>query len=132
MAHFAEIDENGFVLNVIVIDNNDAPDPAPFISESLGQAFIAAEPPTGLGKTGTWVQTSYHGNFRKQYASKGYRYDAEADVFILPQPYPSWTLDSNYDWQPPIPYPVDGSEYEWDESAQEWVTPTNIGFAPEE
>lgn len=116
MAYFAEIDENGTVLQVISISNADAPDPAPTNSEPLGQAFIAEV----LGLSGEWRQTSYHGNFRKQYAGIGWRYDAAADVFISPQPYPSWTLDANHDWQPPTPMPTEGRWY-WDEPSLSWV-----------
>ena len=57
----------------------------------------------------------------KQYAGIGYTYDAQADVFITPQPYPSWVLDSNYDWVAPVPYPQDGKCYVWDESIINWV-----------
>lgn len=119
MAHFAEIDSSGTVLRVIVLSNTDAPDPAPTNSEPLGQAFIADV----LGLPGEWRQTSYHGNFRKQYCGPGYRYDAAADVFIAPQPYPSWTLDGDHDWQPPTPMPSDGDWY-WDEDTLAWVALT--------
>lgn len=118
MAYFAEIDTDGTVVRVISIGNADAPDPAPSHSEPLGQAFISDV----LGLPGTWLQTSYNANFRKQYAGIGWRYDPVADVFICPQPYPSWVLDSNHDWQPPTPMPDDGSDYVWDEANQEWVS----------
>lgn len=124
MAYFAQIDEQGVVLDVIAVSNTDAPDPAPVNSEPLGQSFIAAAPPEGLGKAGTWVQTSYHGSIRKQYAGKGYRYDAEADVFIAPQPFPSWTLDGDHDWQPPTPMPAEGGPWSWDEETLAWVALT--------
>jgi len=114
MAHFAQID-NGIVQQVIVISNADAPDPFPE-SEALGQAFIAS-----LGLPGVWRQTSYHGTFRAHYAGIGYTYDAAADVFIPPQPFPSWTLDESWDWQPPTPYPDDGNTYVWDEDTLTWV-----------
>jgi hypothetical protein len=118
MAYFAQIDEDGTVLQVISVSNADAPDPAPEHSEPLGQAFIADT----LGLEGEWRQTSYNGNFRKQYCGPGFRYDADADVFIAPQPFPSWTLDANHDWQPPTPYPTDGKEYRWDEATLAWVS----------
>lgn len=121
MAHFAEIDEMGFVLGVIRLDNEDAPDPATTNSEPLGQAFIADT----LGLPGEWRQTSYNGNFRKQYAGPGYRYDADADVFIAPQPFPSWTLDANHDWQPPTPRPSEGGPWMWDEETLSWVEITD-------
>lgn len=81
MAHFAQID-NGIVTQVIVISNDDAPDPYP-ASEPLGQAFIAS-----LGLGGEWRQTSYHGTFRGCYAGIGYTYDPELDEFIPPEPEP--------------------------------------------
>ena len=121
MAYFAQIDDDGTVLNVISISNADAPDPAPEHSEPLGQAFIAALAVNDPRLEGTWIQTSYSGRIRKQYAGKGMRYDAEADVFISPQPFPSWTLDASHDWQPPTPYPTDGNLYRWDEETLSWV-----------
>ncbi len=107
MAHFAEIDESGTVLRVLVVGNEQ---------EHRGQDFLANE----LGLGGTWVQTSYNNNFRKQYAGIGYKYDAAADVFIAPQPYVSWSLDGNYDWQAPVAKPNDENLYTWNEENQEW------------
>ena len=120
MAYFAQIDEGGTVLQVISISNTDAPDPAPTHSEPLGRAFIADV----LGLPGEWRQTSYHGSFRKQYCGPGFRYDTGADVFVAPQPYPSWTLDANYDWQPPTPMPSEGGPWWWDEETLSWVEVT--------
>ena len=125
MAYFAQIDEDGTVLQVISISNDDAPDPAPDNSEALGQAFIADV----LGLPGTWVQTSWSGKIRKQYAGIGWRYDADADVFISPQPYPSWALDANHDWQAPTPKPEGEGYWYWDEDAQEWVDATPAEWA---
>lgn len=116
MAYFCEIDETGTVLQVIKVSNDDAPDPATTNSEPLGQAFIAS-----LGLPGEWRQTSYNNNFRKQYAGPEFTYDAEADVFVSPQPFPSWSLDANHDWQPPTPMPTDGMYY-WDEDTLAWVS----------
>jgi hypothetical protein len=115
MAYFCEIDESGTVLRVIAISNDDAPDPATTHSEPLGQAFIAS-----LGLPGEWRQTSYNNNFRKQYCGPGFTYDADADVFVAPQPFPSWTLDAAHDWQPPTPMPEEG-EWLWDEGTTSWV-----------
>ena len=120
MAYFAQIDEDGTVLQVISISNTDAPDPAPNNSESLGQTFIAEV----LGLPGDWRQTSWSGSIRKQYAGIGWRYDAEADVFIAPQPFPSWTLDADHDWQPPTPMPSEGGPWVWDEDTLSWVEVT--------
>lgn len=117
MAHFAQI-VNGVVQQIIVISNDDAPDPYPE-SEALGQAFIAS-----LGLPGEWRQTSYHGTFRANYAGIGYVYDAQADVFYAPQPFPSWTLDADWQWQAPVPYPTDGNTYVWDEDTLTWVEAT--------
>lgn len=117
MAYFAEIDETGTVLRVISISNDDAPDPAPNNSEPLGQAFIRDV----LGLPGNFVQTSWSGSMRKQYAGIGWRYDLAADVFIAPQPYPSWTLDADHDWQPPAPMPTERGPWVWDEGNLSWV-----------
>jgi hypothetical protein len=107
MAHFAEIDNNGTVLRVLVVGNDQ---------EHRGQDFLAND----LGLGGTWVQTSYNNNIRKQFAGVGFKYDADADVFIAPQPYDSWTLDDNYDWQAPLAKPDDENMYNWNEENQEW------------
>jgi hypothetical protein len=106
MAHFAEIDNDNIVLRVLVVDNS---------LEHRGADFLANE----LGLGGTWIQTSYNNNIRKQYAGIGYKYDADADVFIAPQPYASWILDANYDWQPPIIKPQEGL-WEWNELTLSW------------
>jgi hypothetical protein len=119
MAHFAQI-QNGTVQQVIVVSNDDAPDPFP-ASEALGQAFIAS-----LGLEGVWRQTSYHGTFRAHYAGIGYTYDDQADVFIPPQPYPSWTLDESWNWQPPTPYPDDDGMWTWNEDTETWDETSNL------
>jgi hypothetical protein len=106
MAHFAEIDSTNTVIRVIVVANEHEANGAEWCHNLLG---------------GTWIQTSYNNNIRKQYAGIGYTYDAVADVFIAPQPFPSWSLDENYDWQAPIDYPADGKFYSWDEANQVWV-----------
>lgn len=113
MAHFAQIDEQGTVLTVIVVNNSDILDENGQESETIGKKFCTDL----LG--GEWVQTSYNNNFRKQYASIGYSYNAEGDVFVRPQPFPSWSLDANFDWQAPVPMP--GEDYIWDEENQQWV-----------
>ena len=99
MSHFAEIDKDGIVKRVIVAEQN-------FINSGL------------VGDTWNWVQTSYNHNFRKQYAGVGYKWDKVNEVFVKPQPYPSWTLDANYDWNPPTPKP-DGY-FNWNESTKAW------------
>jgi hypothetical protein len=107
MAHFAEIDDNT-VLRVLVVPDEE---------EHRGQEFLADD----LGFGGTWLQTSYNDNLRKQYAGIGCTYDPDNDIFILTQPFPSWSLDKNHDWQPPTPRPDDGEEYYWDEDTTTWL-----------
>ncbi len=114
MAHFAELDSNNVVLRVIVVDNKDTADAAGVEKEHIGAAFCERL----LG--GRWVQTSYNGNKRKNYAGIGYRYDATLDAFVPPQPYPSWTLDGDANWQPPVAMPTDGQMYSWNEANQSW------------
>lgn len=106
MAHFAEIDSNDEVIRVLVVDNSE---------EHRGQEFLAED----LGLGGFFVQTSYNNNFRKQFAGIGFTYDETADVFVAPQPFESWTLDNNHDWQPPTPQP-DGENWLWNEQLAEW------------
>lgn len=122
MAYFAQLDDTGTVVQVIAISNDDAPDPATEYSEPLGRAFIADV----LRLPGEWRQTSYNNNFRKQYAGPGFRYDADVDVFIAPQPYPSWTLDAQHDWQPPTPMPEAQGMWTWDEDTLSWVDVSNL------
>jgi hypothetical protein len=105
MAHFAKIDENNIVQEVLVVDNS---------LEHRGEDFLANE----LGLGGRWIQTSYNGNFRKQYAGVGFYYDETKDIFISSQPYPSWVLDENNDWQSPIEQ-TDPLTY-WDEETLSW------------
>lgn len=115
MAHFANI-ENNVVTKVIVISNDHAPGEFPE-SEILGQNFIAS-----LGKAGEWKQTSYNGNFRKHFAGIGFTYDEGRDAFIPPRPFDSWLLnEQTYLWEAPVPMPLDGQVYNWDESTLSWV-----------
>jgi len=121
MAHFAELDENNTVLQVIVVHNNELLD-GETESEAKGVEFCS----TLFGHT-NWVQTSYNNNIRKQFAGTGYTYDSDSDVFVAPQPYPSWSLDDNSDWQAPTPMPEDDNMYSWNEDTQSWdlVEPIN-------
>jgi len=116
MAHFAEIDENNKVLRVIAVANNDCGDLDFPESEAVGQTFLAS-----LGLTGIWKQTSYNDNFRQFYAGIGSVYVSEQDIFTAPQPYPSWTLDSNNEWQAPTSKPEEDGFWYWDEATQQWV-----------
>ena len=115
MAHFAEIDQFGKVKRVIVVANSDTADASGVEKEHIGAAFC--EKLFG----GTWKQTSYNGNFRKNYAGIGYTFDATRDAFIPPQPYPSWTLNATTaQWQAPTPMPQDGQRYVWNETTTSW------------
>ena len=120
MAHFAELDSNNIVQRVIVVSNADLLDGNGVEQEALGIAVCQS-----VYGGGTWVQTSYNSNFRKKYAGIGDKYDATADVFYWPEaPFPSWTLDSNFDWQPPTPMPTDGQRYSWNEEQNLWAAIT--------
>ena len=120
MAHFAQLNENNRVVQVIVVSNDNCCDGNFPDSESCGQEFIR-----NLGLPGTWKQTSYNNNFRRSYAGIGYTYNEEADVFISPQPFPSWTLGEDYDWRAPVAYPDEDAEYYWDEENLGWVLMEN-------
>lgn len=109
MAHFARIENDNTVSQVVVVDNE---------IEYRGQEFLAID----LGLGSRWVQTSYNSNFRNKYAGIGDTYDEVNDVFYPQQPYPSWTLDTtNWTWVAPVAYPEDGLLYEWDEASQSWI-----------
>jgi hypothetical protein len=117
MSHFAQV-INGIVQQVIVAE----------------QDFITSG---AVGDPANWIQTSYNTRgcvhygsdgspdggraVRANFASIDYHYDAQHDVFYAPQPFPSWSLDSNWLWQAPIPYPVGPVVHIWDESAGSWV-----------
>jgi|TARA_R110000796_G_scaffold48799_1_gene116893 hypothetical protein len=106
MAHFAELDSNNIVLRVIVVADEHEDDGENWCNNFAG---------------GTWKQTSYNNNIRKQYAGIGMIYNATKDKFILPQPYASWALDSNDDWQAPTAKPDDDKIYSWDEDSLAWL-----------
>ena len=104
MAHFAEIDINNKVLRVLTACNQDIANNGGDQSE---QAALHFQSLNKFSENGVkWVQTSYNNNFRKQYAGKDYTYDTNKDKFITPQPFTSWSLDSNDDWQAPVVYPT--------------------------
>ena len=123
MAHFALI-KNTIVQQVIVVGNADLTNSEGNEQEALGVAFCHSL----FGTDETWIQTSYNGNFRYRYAGIGMVYNNQYDVFLLPQPYPSWTLNTEtYEWDSPVPEPElteeqkeSGSYYEWNEETQEW------------
>lgn len=116
MAHFAELDENNVVLRVIVVANKNTSDANGVEKEYIGQAFCERL----LG--GRWVQTSYHANFRKNFAGPGCKYDPVLDAFIPPQPDPQCILDTETcTWNCPPKIPNDPNTYVWDDELKSWV-----------
>lgn len=125
MAHFAELGIDNVVLRVIVVHNNELLDENGQESEAKGQEFCR----NLLG--GTWIQTSYNGTIRKNYAGIGFTYNSQLDAFIPPKPYPSWVLNEDTcTWNSPVPYPTDvgttenPKRYIWDEPTVSWVLVT--------
>lgn len=123
MAHWAEIDNSGTVLRVLVVSDEQ---------DARGQEFLADD----LGLGGTWKKTSYNTQggvhtlggtpFRKNYAGVGYTYDAGRDAFIPPKPFASWTLnETTCLWDAPVAYPNDGKMYAWNEDNLSWDEVTN-------
>lgn len=123
MAHWAEIDNSGTVLRVLVVSDEQ---------DARGQEFLADD----LGLGGTWKKTSYNTQggvhtlggtpFRKNYAGVGYTYDAGRDAFIPPKPFASWTLnETTCLWDAPVAYPNDGKIYTWNEDNLSWDEVTN-------
>ena len=106
MSHWAEIDNNNIVLRVTVGDNNDP-------TGDEGYQWLI----DNLG--GTWIKTSYNSNIRGIYAGIGYTYNPDEDIFVTPQPYPSWVRSGSF-WNSPTPMPTEG-RWSWDESSLSWV-----------
>ena len=119
MSHFAYVDENNVVTNVIVIEQDVVNtgafgDPARWIQTSYNTMGGLHYGPDGLPDGGVPL--------RKNYAGIGYTNDSVLDAFIPPKLYPSWTLNTETcQWVPPTPYPSDGNVYTWDETTQSWV-----------
>ena len=143
MAHFAQLDENNVVTQVIVVSNDDTSDSNGTETESIGVAFCQKL----LGADTNWKQTSYNGNLRGNYAGIGYTYMenvatlgvGSTDVFISQQPYASWTISTTAaQWEAPITQPTltddqiaAGSYYQWDEAGYQADTsdPKTVGWA---
>ncbi len=115
MAHFAELNQDNEVLRVVVVANAELLDENGDEQESLGIAFCADL----FG--GTWKQTSYNNNIRKNYAGVGYTYDSGRDAFVPPKPYTSWILnETTCQWEAPTAMPADDNFYEWNEETTSW------------
>ena len=121
MAHFAKLDANNVVTQVIVVGNKDTSDAAGVEKEHIGAAFCERL----FG--GNWKQTSYNGNKRKNYAGIGYTFDATRDAFIPPKPFNSWVLvEETCQWKAPVDMPADAGTgeppkmYSWDEATISW------------
>lgn len=114
MAHYAFLDQNNIVTEVITGRNED----------EVVDGISDWEEWYGNFRGQRCVRTSYNNRIRKQFAGIGYFYDEDADVFVAPQPFPSWTLDENHDWQAPKPRPSEGRFY-WDEEKGDWQEVTD-------
>lgn len=122
MAHFARLDENNVVTQVIVVANSDTSDAEGVEKEHIGAAFCERL----FG--GTWKQTSYNGNKRKNYAGIGFTYNADLDAFVPPKPFNSWLLnEETAQWEAPVAMPEDAGSgdppkmYGWNEDELNWV-----------
>lgn len=116
MAHFAEIGLNNTVLRVIVVHNNEVIDVEGNENEQRGIDFCR----NLFG--GTWLQTSYNGNMRKNFAGAGFTYDSDRDAFIPPKPYNSWVLNEDTcQWEAPVAMPEGDVYYVWDEDTTSWI-----------
>lgn len=115
MAHFAQLDENNTVTQVIVVANEELLLDG-VENETKGILFCKSL----FGEDTRWVQTSYNGTIRKNYAGIGYTFDPVNDWFFAPQPFESWTLDADAKWQAPTAYPTDGKFYTWNEATVSW------------
>lgn len=107
MSHWAELDSDNKVIRVLVGDNNDP-------AGDEGYQWLI----DNLG--GTWIKTSYNGNIRGTFAGVNFTYNPDEDIFVTPQPYPSWIRSGSF-WNAPIEYPNDGKQYSWDEQLGDWV-----------
>lgn len=117
MAHFAKLNQDNIVIAVHCVSNDAL--------ESSNEELSGIDFLTSLHNYSHWKQTSYNGKFRKQFAGIGFKYDEQKDIFIAPQPYLSWILDNNFDWQAPKPRP-EGFNWYWDEELGEWINAETV------
>lgn len=116
MAHFAELNHLNYVTRVVVVNNNEILDENGKESEQKGIDFCVAH----FG--GRWIQTSYSGSFRKNFAGINSTYDEKNDAFFSPSPFPSWKLNkTTFRWEAPKPLPDLDNPYIWDEKTVSWV-----------
>jgi hypothetical protein len=117
MAHFAQLNENNVVLQVIKVDNNNCLDESGNESEAVGIAYCQS-----LYPNTNWKQSSYNGNIRKNHAWVNFVYDPIRDAFIPPKLFSSWLLnENNCQWYAPIDKPNDEKIYIWNEPTTSWV-----------
>jgi hypothetical protein len=115
MAYYAKINEDNMVVAIHTIHNNELLVDGVEV-ESKGVEFLVS-----LYGEANWKQTSYNGNMRKNYAGIGYTYRSDIDAFVPPQPFASWTLNADAQWEAPVAMPTDGEMYSWDEATTSWV-----------
>lgn len=121
MAHFAQLDENNFVVQVIVVNNSEVFENG-YESEQKGVDFCKSL----FGSNTRWKQTSYNASIRKNFAGVGFLFDPIRDAFIAPKPFDSWTLDYvTCQWLPPVAYPNDEKLYFWNEQQLNWIEISN-------
>lgn len=107
MSYFAELDENNLVIRILVGDDNMPNDGKDWFESTLG---------------GIWIETKYSLNFRNKFAEVGDTYLLDYDVFISPQIFKSWVLNTDtFIWESPTPYPNDSGIYEWNEETISWI-----------
>jgi hypothetical protein len=118
MAHFAQIDTNWVVQQVIVVDNSILLNEQGIECDWLGEQFCQQL----YGAHTKWIQTSYNGNKYKNFAGISFTFDPHRNAFIPPKPYPSWLLnEGSCRWEAPEPYPTDGQLYQWNEDSLSWI-----------
>ena len=118
MAHFAQIDNDNKVLQVIVVSNTELLDENGVESELKGINFCKSL----FGQDTNWIQTSYNGNFRKNYAGVGFNYDSQRDAFIPTKSFNSWLLNEDTcRWEAPVAIPQDDKLYKWNEETLTWI-----------
>jgi hypothetical protein len=135
MAHFAQLNEDNIVINVVKVIDDIITDENGVESEQLGINYLKSIIPGSF----KWVKTSYNDNIRVRYAQIGGHYNEKLDAFFFPKPYPSWIInETEYGWDPPVPKPEDKEGYllQWNEEDIEWEfiklpTPRPLEPAPE-